>query len=112
MLTVRSSCHPFCVAWGWVLLIPPEEWAITCWHQFVWDGVGSSESIVSSEDQSKAVRLQVLKGLMVLKPERIPSRKKEGGGEYTYFEQEFYKIFLWFMAVLRASSKILKTRHA
>lgn len=21
--------HPFCVAWGWVLLIPPGEWAIT-----------------------------------------------------------------------------------
>ena len=49
-----SSLHPFCVARGWVLLIPPGEWAITWWHQFVWDGVGSSESIVSSEDQEQS----------------------------------------------------------
>ena len=80
-----SSFHPFCVARGWALLIPPGEWAITCWHQFVWDRVGSSESIVSSEDQKQSGSLQVFERSNCLKPERIPSRKKEGVGRIYIF---------------------------
>lgn len=84
-LSSGSSLYLFCVALGWVLLIPPGKWVVTRWHQFVLDGVGSSESVVSSEDLEQSSPSCKFFGRLNLFKVRVNfQQKKEGGRVYIF----------------------------